>query len=168
MSCSVLQEFSLLSLTSVLCCAGYFQVMKSFVSFEVEWPDILKNFLSGIASLTTFVTFDFVQFPGLGCLTKMPYNTKVMVMTLAPFFIGLAMWAPVLVLWCRYRWLQYRRTEIKNGSPPKQRKRSSLTIITASLFVAKGRKESKTVALMVLMDRLTTTTTYFWNNILTW
>ena len=83
-------------------------MMKSFFNFDIEWSYILTNFLAGIAQLTTFVTFDFVQLPGLGCLTKMPYDTKVLVMTILPFLIGLTMWTPVLVLWCQFRWSKSR------------------------------------------------------------
>ena len=126
--------------------------MKSFFNFDIEWPDILANFLHGVARLTTFVTFDFVQLPGLGCLTKMPYDTKILVMTILPFLIGLAMWTPVLVLWCRFRW---------------SKSRSEKPSTDDLLFdPVRSRKESK--AQIILEDRLKKTTTHFWNNILTW
>jgi hypothetical protein len=55
--------------------------------------------------LSILVSFDFLQWPGFGCLTQFPYDTKVYVGTTAPFLFGILMWTPVLLLQCRLAWL---------------------------------------------------------------
>jgi hypothetical protein len=118
---------------------AYFQVMRSFFNFKIVWPQMIRNALATLAQLSTLVSFDFIQWPGLGCLTKLPYKTKVYVSTTLPLLFAIAMWTPVLLLMCRLAWLP------KECVTDEERKRK-----------------------IDLKQRLRDTSTSFWNNLLTW
>ncbi len=118
---------------------AYFQVMRSFFNFKIVWPEMISNALAIFVQLSTIFSFDIIQWPGLGCLTKLPYQTKVYVSTSLPLLFSIAMWTPVLLLMCRLAWL------------PKE-------------CVTKEERDRK----IDLKERLRDTTTTFWNNILTW
>jgi hypothetical protein len=118
---------------------AYFQVMRSFFNFKIVWPQMLRDALATLAQLSTLVSFDFIQWPGLGCLTKLPYQTKVYVSTTLPLLFAIAMWTPVLLLMCRLAWL------------PKE-------------CVTEEARDIK----IDLKTRLQKTITYFWSNILLW
>jgi hypothetical protein len=118
---------------------AYFQVMRSFFNFKIKWPEMLRNALATLAQLSTLVSFDFIQWPGLSCMTKLPYQTKVYVSTSLPLLFAIAMWTPVLLLMCRLAWLP------KECVTNEERKRK-----------------------IDLKQRLRDTSTSFWNNLLTW
>jgi hypothetical protein len=92
-----------------------------------------------LVQLSILVSFDFLQWPGFGCLTQFPYDSKVYVGSTAPFLLGILMWTPVLLLQYRLAWL------------PKE------------CVTKEARKIKKK-----LKKRLQTTITYFWGNILVW
>jgi hypothetical protein len=100
---------------------------------------MIKNALTTLSQLATLVSFDFLQWPGLGCLTKLPYQTKVYVSTTLPLLFAIAMWTPVLLLQCRLAWL------------PKK-------------CETNAEREKK----IDLKKKLRETSTYSWNNILVW
>ena len=47
---------------------GYFQVLGSFVSFKVRWPDFISRFLSDIQNTAALLKFDMLELPGLACI----------------------------------------------------------------------------------------------------
>jgi hypothetical protein len=113
--------------------------MRSFFGFKIVWPPLIQNAFAILVQLSILVSFDFLQWPGFGCLTQFPYDTKVYVGSTLPFLLGILMWTPVLLLQYRVAWL------------PKE-------------CVSDEAREIK----MGLKTRLQMTITYFWSNILVW
>ena len=100
---------------------------------------MIQDALAILVQLSILVSFDFLQWPGFGCLTQFPYDTKVYVGTTVPFLLCILMWTPVLLLQCRLAWL------------PKK----------CETNVEREKK-------IDLKKKLQETSTYSWNNILAW
>jgi hypothetical protein len=113
--------------------------MRSFFGFKIVWPQMIQDALAILVQLSILVSFDFLQWPGFGCLTQFQYDTKVYCGGTAPFLFVILMWTPVLLLQCRLAWL------------PKE-------------CVTHEARDTK----IDLKKRLRNTITYFWINILVW
>ena len=113
--------------------------MRSFFGFKIVWPQMIQDAFVILVQLSILVSFDFLQWPGFGCLTQFPYDTKVYVGTTVPFLFCILMWTPVLLLQCRLAWL------------PKEC----------------ATNEARKIKID-LKKRLQKTITYFWSNILVW
>ncbi len=77
---------------------SYFQVLSSFVSFQVEWPSLLVNIMVWLK-----VTFNFaiLELPGLSCLwAGIAFQSKLLVYTLVPLILALLFLLPVIVELC--------------------------------------------------------------------
>jgi hypothetical protein len=113
--------------------------MRSFFNFKIVWPQKIQDALAILVQLSILVSFDFLQWPGFGCLTQFPYDTKVYCGSTLPFLFGILMWTPVLLLQCRLAWF------------PKE-------------CVTNEARDIK----IDLKKRLRNTITSFWINILVW
>jgi hypothetical protein len=79
--CSSLSRsrISVYCLTDKCSVAAYLQVMRSFFNFKIVWPQMIQDALAILVQLSILVSFDFLQWPGFGCLTQFPYDAKVYV-----------------------------------------------------------------------------------------
>jgi hypothetical protein len=79
--CSSLSRsrISVYCLTDKCSAAAYLQVMRSFFNFKIVWPQMIQDALAILVHLSILVSFDFLQWPGFGCLTQFPYDAKVYV-----------------------------------------------------------------------------------------
>ena len=76
----------------------YFQVVSSFLTFSVKWPDLLRNSMLWIKG-TLFL--DVLQLPGLACLwTGIAFDQRIMTYTLGPLVVSFC-----LVMPCIFGWL---------------------------------------------------------------
>eukprot|EP00291_Cryptomonas_curvata_P017050 CAMPEP_0172169214 /NCGR_PEP_ID=MMETSP1050-20130122/10581_1 /TAXON_ID=233186 /ORGANISM="Cryptomonas curvata, Strain CCAP979/52" /LENGTH=1462 /DNA_ID=CAMNT_0012840247 /DNA_START=2726 /DNA_END=7114 /DNA_ORIENTATION=+ len=77
---------------------SYFQVLSSFVSFQVEWPSLLVNIMVWLK-----VTFNFaiLELPGLSCLwAGIAFQSKLLAYTIVPLTLALLFLLPVIVEFC--------------------------------------------------------------------
>jgi hypothetical protein len=82
---------------------SYFQVMSSFLTFSVKWPDLLRNSMLWVKG-TLFL--DVLQLPGLACLwTGISFKQRILTYTLGPLVVSLC-----LVMPCIFGWLAGYRT----------------------------------------------------------
>jgi hypothetical protein len=71
----------------------FFQVLSSFISFQVVWPSFLLNIMSWIKG-TLFL--DVVALPGLSCLWRgVSFQSRLMTYTLGPLAVVLFLLVPV-------------------------------------------------------------------------
>jgi hypothetical protein len=76
----------------------YFQVVSSFLTFSVKWPDLLRSSMVWIKS-TLFL--DILQLPGFACLwTGIAFTQQLLTYTLGPLVVSLC-----LVMPCIFGWL---------------------------------------------------------------
>lgn len=74
---------------------SYFQVLSSFVFFQVQWPTLIVNIMVWLK-----VTFNFsiLELPGLSCLwAGISFRTKLLVYTLGPLIMASLFLLPVMV-----------------------------------------------------------------------
>jgi hypothetical protein len=72
---------------------GFFQVMSSFLTFQVKWPDTLLN---AMMWLKATINFGVLSLPGVSCLWKsISYRRKLQVYTLAPLILLALLALPV-------------------------------------------------------------------------
>jgi hypothetical protein len=84
----------------------YFQVMSSFLTFSVKWPDLLRNCMLWIKG-TLFL--DVLQLPGLACLwTGIAFTQRLLTYTLGPLVVSFC-----LVMPCIFGWLAGYREKKK-------------------------------------------------------
>ena len=72
---------------------GFFQVMSSFLTFQVKWPDTLLN---AMIWLKATINFGLLSLPGVSCLWKtISYRRKLQVYTLSPLILLALLALPV-------------------------------------------------------------------------
>ena len=82
---------------------SYFQVVSSFLTFSVKWPDLLRSSMLWVKG-TLFL--DVLQLPGLACLwTGIAFKQRILTYTLGPLVVSLC-----LVMPCIFGWLAGYRT----------------------------------------------------------
>ena len=76
---------------------SYFQVVSSFLTFSVKWPDLLRNSMTWIKG-TLFL--DVLQLPGLACLwTGINFQQRLMTYTLGPLVVIFCLALPCIFAW---------------------------------------------------------------------
>jgi hypothetical protein len=74
---------------------SYFQVLSSFITFNVVWPSFLVNIMGWVKG-TLFL--DIVALPGLSCLWRgVSFQTRLISYTLGPLVAVVLLLAPVFV-----------------------------------------------------------------------
>jgi len=92
---------------------AYIQVLGSFVTFKVTWPEALGACIAGISYITTFFKFDMMELPGLACIWhSYPYTSKTYVKLGTPIVGCFLLAIPVAAVWvARWRSRMVRRTK---------------------------------------------------------
>ena len=78
-------------------CASFFQVAVSFIVFKVKVPKILENALIQLSMISKFLSFQFLEWPGMGCLVEIEYTHELLLRTLLPLLMVLVLVLPVAV-----------------------------------------------------------------------
>lgn len=92
---------------------AYIQVLGSFVSFKVTWPEALGACIAGILNVTTFFKFEMLELPGLACIWhSYPYEVKTYVKLGTPIVGCFLLAIPVAGAWlARWRSRMVRRAK---------------------------------------------------------
>lgn len=78
---------------------GYVQVLGSFASFNVEWPEGLTTLMNDMGS---FMQFNVVELPKMACLwAGMSFDLNLVLTTTAP--IGIAILFGLPLIWCQLK-----------------------------------------------------------------
>jgi len=126
---------------------GYYQVVSGFIVFKVPLPDILRSTIRYLHSIGKILSFDFFEYPGLGCLVAMRWGQKLVIRTLTPIVILVLMTVPVAVSLFRLRSIARGRDQ-ENTSPESRKE------------VQNKRRKAR--------DNLVQTFNTCWNIVLSW
>jgi hypothetical protein len=80
---------------------SFFQVISSFLTFQVKWP---ITFLNAMMWLKATINFSVLSLPGVSCLWKtLSYRRKLLVYTLSPLILTAMLALPVGIALIRFK-----------------------------------------------------------------
>ena len=82
---------------------GYVQVLGSFVTFNVEWPEGLTTLMNDVGGI---MQFNVIELPKMSCLwAGMSFDLNLIMTTGAPIVIAILFGVPLL--WCQFKALLF-------------------------------------------------------------
>jgi len=100
---------------------GYYQMVTGFIVFKVPLPGILQSTIRYLHAIGKILSFDFFEYPGLGCLVTMGWSQKLVIRTLTPIVILVLMTVPVTV--SQFHLRNVERGSTQEDTSPESRRR---------------------------------------------